>query len=185
MFLCPFLHVTLICRAGFVINGPRELIEKFSFSIFWKNLWSTDKIYSLSVWYNSPVKHHFGFRLLCIFLESSSKLSNLLILVVCNIPFNFNFCQYVPSFVSNFGNLCLLFFSWSVLLMFVHLKNISRESTFSLVDFSIVFLFSISLICTQIEVVPSFCWIWILFALLFLLSQGRSLGYCFRIFLLF
>ena len=88
MFLCQFLHVTVICRAGFVINGPRELIEKFSFSIFWKNLWSTDKIYSLSVWYNSPVKHHSGFRLLCIFLESSSKLSNLLILVVCNIPFN-------------------------------------------------------------------------------------------------
>ena len=45
------------------------------------------------------------------------------------------------------------FFSWSVLLIFVHLKNISRESTFSLVDFSIVFLFSISLLCTQIEVV--------------------------------
>ena len=45
------------------------------------------------------------------------------------------------------------FFSWSVLLIFVHLKNISRESTFSLVDFSIVFLFSISLLSTQIKVV--------------------------------
>ena len=39
------------------------------------------------------------------------------------------------------------------MLILVHLKNISRESTFSLVDFSIVFTFSISLISTQIGVV--------------------------------
>ena len=92
----------------------------------------------------------------------------------------------VMSFVLNYDNLSLLFFSFGqskgLSTVFIFSKNQLWFHWF----FSFVFLFcsSVSFISTPILILPSFCFLWFSF-LFFFIPQCKSLGYLFDIFPLF